>query len=201
MVVVFGMVTSHYFLSDPSSLFELSTTTPESVEGFSSTDSITSEENDTRPIGPASIRSQRAHSWKKFMRRKPDSRDTKDPELVASREMQRQINRLCVLNLHLPNTVHADGQGLGEEELAYVVRHLKGNNNTKISSHYHRRIALTKGVVEARDPHDSPEVDAIRQKLLEDYSGSVFQDRTGGNPPFEDHMGKRKLFSRRVPYQ
>ncbi len=46
--------------------------------------------------------------------------------------MQRQINRLRVLCLNLPNTVHAEGQGLGEEELACVVRFLKGNNNTKI---------------------------------------------------------------------
>jgi hypothetical protein len=104
------------------------------------------------------------------MRRKPDSRDTENPEEIASREMQRQINRLRVLDLHLPKTVHAKGQGLGEEELACVVRHLKGCNNTKISSYYHRRVALTKGLVEARDPHDSPEVDAIRQKLLEDYA-------------------------------
>ena len=123
------------FSSDPSSFYELSTTTPESVEGSSSSDSLVSEEIDTRPIGPASIRSHRAHSWKKFMRRKPDSRDTENPEEIASREMQRQINRLRVLDLHLPNTVHAEGQGLVEEELACVVRHLKGNNNTKKSSH------------------------------------------------------------------
>jgi hypothetical protein len=57
---------SHHtiFSSDPSSFYELSTTTPESVEGISSTESAISEEIDTRPIGPASIRSQRAHSWK-----------------------------------------------------------------------------------------------------------------------------------------
>jgi hypothetical protein len=69
--------------SDPSSFFELSTTTPESLEGSSSSDSLASEKIDTRPIGPASIRSQRAHSWKKFMRRKPDSRDTEDPEEIT----------------------------------------------------------------------------------------------------------------------
>ena len=194
---------SHHtiFSSDPSYLFELSTTTPESMEGNSSTDSMTSEEIDTRPIGPASIRSHRAHSWKKFMTRKPDSRDTEDPEEIASREMQRQINRLRVLDLHLPNTVHAEGQGLEEEELACVVRHLKDTHHPKNPPHFHRRVALTKGVVEARDPHDSPEVDAIRQKLLEDYAGSVFQDRTGGNPQFDDHMGRRKLSLRRQPYQ
>ncbi len=83
------------------------------------------------------------------MRRKPDSQDTEDPEEITSREMQRQINRLHVLDLHLPNTVHAEGKGLGEKELACVVRFFKGKNNTKISLHYHRRIALTKGVVEA----------------------------------------------------
>ncbi len=88
-----------------------------------------------------------------------------------------------MLELRLPNIVHAVGQGLGEEELACVVRHLKSNDNTLTSSFYHRRIALIKGVVEARDSHDSLEEDAIRQKLLEDYAGSVFQDRTGGNPP------------------
>ncbi len=79
---------------------------------------------------------------------------------------------------------------MGEEELACVLRHLKGNNNTKMASHYHQRVALTKGVVEARDPHDSPDVDAIRQKLLEGYAGSVFQDRTGGNPPIRGPHGE-----------
>ncbi len=41
---------------------------------------------------------------------------------------------------------------LGEEELACVVRHLKENGYSKIPSHFHRRVALTKGEVEARDP-------------------------------------------------
>jgi hypothetical protein len=77
--------------------------------------------------------------------------------------------------------------------LAGVVRNLKGKDNTKTSSFYHRRISLTKGVVEARDPHDSPEVDAIRQKLLEDYAGSVFQDRTGGNPPIRGPHGEAEI--------
>jgi hypothetical protein len=68
----------HYPSPTPSSLFELSTTTPESMEENSSTDSMTSEEIDTR----------------------------QDPEEIATTEMQRQINRLRVLDLHLPNTVH-----------------------------------------------------------------------------------------------
>ncbi len=93
------------------------------MEGSSSTDSLLLEEIDALPIGPASIRSQRALSWKKLMGRIPDSLDTEDPEEIASREMQRQINRLRVLDLHLPNTVHAEGQGLGEGELARVVSH------------------------------------------------------------------------------
>jgi hypothetical protein len=63
--------------------------------------------------------------------------------------MKRQINRLQVLVLHLPNIVHAEGQGLGEEEFAFVVRHLKGNGYSKIPSHFYRVVALTKGVVEA----------------------------------------------------
>ena len=50
------------FSSDPSSFFELSTTTPESIEGSSSSDSLASEEIETRRIGQASIRSQMAHS-------------------------------------------------------------------------------------------------------------------------------------------
>jgi hypothetical protein len=36
-------------------------------------------------------------------------------------------------------------------------------------------------------------VDAIRQKLLEDYSGSVFQDRTGGNPQIQRPHGEAEI--------
>jgi hypothetical protein len=77
------------FSSDPSSFYELSTTTLESVRGILTTDSLVSKEIDTRPIGPASIRSHMAHSWKKFMRRKTDSRDTENPEEIASRENEK----------------------------------------------------------------------------------------------------------------
>ncbi len=48
-------------------------------------------------------------------------------------------------------------------------------------------------MVEARDPYDSPDVDAIRQKLLEDYAGSVFQDRTGGNTPIRGPHGETEI--------
>ncbi len=34
---------------------------------------------------------------------------------------------------------------------------------------------------EAREPHDSPGVESMRQKLLKDFSGTVFLDRTGEN--------------------
>jgi hypothetical protein len=119
------------FSSDPSSFYELSTTTPESVKGSSSTDFLVSKEIDTHPIGPASIRSKRAHSLKKFMRRKPDPRDTKDPDEIVSREMQRQINRFHMLDLHLPNTVHAiGGRGIGMCGTSFERKRLLENSFT-----------------------------------------------------------------------
>jgi hypothetical protein len=72
-------------------------------------------------------------------------------------------------------------------------RNLKGSDNTKRSFFNHQRIALTKGVVETRDHHDSPEVDAIRQKLLEYYAGSVIKDQTGGNPPIRGPHGEAEI--------
>ncbi len=58
----------------------------------------------------------------------------------------------------------------------------KGKLQLEDINTFSKKVGPNQRVVEARDPHDSPEVDAIRQKLLEDYAGSVYQDRTGGNP-------------------
>ncbi len=99
-----------------------------------------------------------------------------------------------MLDLHLPNTVHAEGQELGEEELACGVRLLKGKSNSKIPSHFHRRVTLTKGVVEARDPHDSPEVDLFGRscwRIMREVCSKIEQEET---PQIVDHMGRRKLY-------
>ncbi len=63
-----------------------------------------------------------------------------------------------------------------------------------------KRVSVIKGVLEARDPHDSQGVEAIRQQLLEDFAGTVFQDRTGGNPPIRSPHGEAVIILKPRPY-
>jgi hypothetical protein len=98
-------------------------------------------------------------------------------------EKQTHIQRLRALNLHLPFSVYTEGQGLNDEDLGHVVNHVKGDWKHPEPPHRIKRASFIKGVLEARDPHDSPGVETTRQQLLEEFAGTVFQDRTGGNPP------------------
>ncbi len=72
--------------------------------------------------------------------------------------------------MHLPFSVYTEGQGLNDEDLGYVVNHVKGDWNHPVSRPRIRRVSVIKGVLETRDPHDSPGVEAMRQKLLEDFA-------------------------------
>ncbi len=113
-----------------------------------------------------------------------------EKQFLYFQEKQKQIQRLRALNLHLPSLVYSEGQGLNDEEFGYVVNHVKGDWKHPVPPPRTKRVSVIKGVLEARDPHDSPGVEAMRQKLLEDFEGTVFQDRTGGNPPIRGLHGE-----------
>ncbi len=106
------------------------------------------------------------------------------------RKKQTQILRLQALNLHLPFSVYTEGQGLHDEDLRHVVNHVKGDWKHPEPPPRIKRVSVIKEVLEARGPHDSPGVETMRQKLLEDFAGTVFQDRTGGNPSIRGPHGE-----------
>ncbi len=64
-----------------------------------------------------------------------------------------------------------------------MVNHVKGDWKHPEPTPRIKRVSVIKGALEARYLHDSPGVETMRQKLLEDFAGTVFQDLTGGNPP------------------
>ncbi len=39
---------------------------------------------------------------------------------------------------------------------------------------------MVKGAIEARDPYETPAVEKARKRLLEEFTGTVFQTRVGG---------------------
>jgi hypothetical protein len=55
--------------SERSSFYELSTTTRESCEDESSQESAPLRKIDTQPVGPASVRAQRAFPWRRYVNR------------------------------------------------------------------------------------------------------------------------------------
>jgi hypothetical protein len=96
-----------------------------------------------------------------------------EKEFLRFQEKQTQIQRLRALNLHLPFSVYTEGQGLDDEDLEHVVNHVKGDWKHPEPPPRIKRVSVIKGVLEARDPHDSPGVEAMRQQLLEDFEGTV----------------------------
>ena len=52
-------------------------------------------------------------------------------------------------------------------------------------------IQMVKGSVEARDPYEEDEALQLRNQLLQDFAGTVFDKVTPGDPPSEDHMERR----------
>jgi hypothetical protein len=113
--------------SERSSFYELSTTTPESCEDESSRESAPLGKIDTQPIGPASIRAQRAYAWRRYVKRQVHDTTEEEREFLHFQEKQTQIQRLRELNLHLPFSVYTEGQGLDDEDLGHVVYHVKGD--------------------------------------------------------------------------
>ncbi len=86
--------------------------------------------------------------------------------------------------------MYTEGQGLNDEDLENVVNHVKRDWKHPEPPPRIKIVSVIKGVLEARDPHDSPGVEAMRQQLLEDFAGTVFQDRTGGDPPIRGPHGE-----------
>ncbi len=103
--------------SDRSSFYELSTTTPESCADESSHKSSPLGEIDTQPVGPASIRAQRAFPWRRYVKRQAQDNTEEEKDFLRFQEKQMQIQRLRALNLHLPFSVYTEGQGLNDEDL------------------------------------------------------------------------------------
>ena len=55
-------------------------------------------------------------------------------------------------------------------------------------------VHFVKGVVEAREPHESPRVDELRKKVLAEYAGRVFTDKpTPGDPPIRGPFGLAEI--------
>ncbi len=86
--------------------------------------------------------------------------------------------------------MYTEGQGLNDEDLEYVVNHVQGDRKHPVPPPRIKRVSVIKEVLEARDPHYSLGVEAMRQQLLDDFAGIVFQDRTGGSPPIRGPHGE-----------
>ncbi len=90
------------------------------------------------------------------MKRQVQETTEEGKEFLHFQEKQKQIQRLRALNLHLPFSVYTEGQGLNDEDLGYVVNHVKGDWKHPVPPPRINRVSVIKGVLEARDPHDSP---------------------------------------------
>ncbi len=57
--------------------------------------------------------------------------------------------RLQTLNLHMPFSVYTEGQGLDDEDLGYVVNHVKGDWKHPELPPKIKRFSVIKGLLEA----------------------------------------------------
>ncbi len=108
-------------------------------------------------MGTASIRAQRAYPWRRYVKRQVQDTTEEEKEFLHFQEKQKQIQRLRALNLHLPFSVYTEGQGLDDEDLGHVVNHVKGDCKHPEPTPRIKGASVINGVLEARDPHDSPE--------------------------------------------
>ncbi len=51
---------------------------------------------------------------------------------------------------------------------------------------------MVKGAIEARDPYENPAVEKARKRLLEEFTGSVFQTRVGGDHKIQGPTERQK---------
>jgi hypothetical protein len=149
-------------------------------------------------MGPAQHQSHRAERWDRYKPRSVRGASSENGEISSVQDMQMKIQRLRGLDFHLPFTTRQEGQGLSDLDLQCIIHHTLADWRSPSPARNVRkprrcrRIGMTKVVVEARDPHDSPGVEAARQRLLEDFAGTVFQDRVGDDHPVRGRTGRPK---------
>ena len=78
-----------------------------------------------------------------------------------------------------------------DEGLLEIARHLGGGEENR----------FVKNAIEARDPDDSPHVQELREKVLQEFAETVFCGKISGDPPIRGPSGKQKSSSGRVQYQ
>ncbi len=81
--------------------------------------------------------------------------------------------------------MYTEVQGLINEYLGYVIYHDNRDWKHPVPPPRIKRVSFIKGVLEAKEPQDSSWVEAMRQKLLEYFACTVFQDQTGVNLPIQ----------------
>ena len=91
--------------------------------------------------------------------------------------------------MHLPGEVSFSHEGLEVEDLEEIAKHIQEPTKGKNKSN----MGFVKGAIEARDPCESDQVAEIRARLLQTYSGTVFQDRTGGDPKVRGPHGEAEI--------
>ncbi len=52
---------------------------------------------------------------------------------------------------------------------------------------------MVKGAIEARDTYETPAVEKARKRLLEEFTGSVFQSRVGGDHKIRGPHGEAEI--------
>ena len=100
--------------------------------------------------------------------------------------LERVVNHLRALDICLPDHVRLVGRGLEDEELLEIVRHTDWEKPNS-------QINFIKGAIEARDPHGSEKVENARTRLFSDYTGTVFDTKTGGDPPVRGPYGEAEI--------
>ena len=102
------------------------------------------------------------------------------------------VNYLRAINIHpMEKRVRFKDEEDGlDEGLLEIAKHLDDVEEVR----------FVKGALEARDPDDSPQVQALREKLLKEFAETVFCGKITGDPLFEGPLGKRKLSLIRLLY-
>jgi hypothetical protein len=103
------------------------------------------------------------------VKRQAQDHTDEEKDFLHFKEKQKQIQRLRALNLHLPFSVYTEGQGLSDEYSGFVVNNVKGDWKYPVPPPRTQNISVIKGVLEARDPHESLGVEAIRQNFFENF--------------------------------
>jgi hypothetical protein len=131
------------------------------------------QEIDTQPVGPSNRRQQKG--WMHLSSEsESDGKMQRGHSCVKCYEREKKLQQLRSLNLDLPGELHEQRQSLSDEELSEIDK--RTPHRWKAQT---RKIGMVKGAFEARDPYETPAVEKARKRLLEEFTGSVFQNRVG----------------------